>query len=118
MLTGKALLQTVGAAVAKMLPADDGVTSTTRLRIETSAGFDRNITIKKRLQNSVALTSIASYYIKEADGTVASAVLAPGVSNKSEYLIDNTGCQVEVDISGGTAGTADFYWTTVSGVDR
>ena len=113
MAIGKSLGVAVNGSVT-IQPTENEKGSFTRLRIETGAGFDRTITIKKRprQEGSTVLTPLATWYKKESDGSIASAPLTPGASSKSEYLIDGVSGSIVVEVTGGTTGTVDFYWTT------
>lgn len=116
MMIGKKLAMTAGD-VATLQPPNNETASFHRIRLETSAGFDRTITLKKRTRvepGTTALTALTSWYKKESDGTTASAALTPGASNKSEYVVDGVAGIVTVEVSGGTTGTVDAYWTTVT----
>ena len=116
MATGKKLLLAVNqSAVIPIM--DTQKAAFHRIRLETSAGFDRTITFKKAViaDPGVTLTPLAAWYKKESDGSIASAPLTPGASNKSEYVLDGVGGQVSVEVSGGTTGTVDVYWSTMNG---
>jgi hypothetical protein len=116
MISGKQLAMTT-AGVATLGPADPDRVTIHRIRLETSVGFDRTITFKKRpFQNATdtAVAMLAAWYKKESDGTVASAALTPGASNKSEYLVEAPAGYVTIEVTGGTAGTVDAYWASVT----
>lgn len=116
MMNGKKLVMTTGD-VATINSSGLEQVNYHRIRLETSAGFDRTVTIKRRVRQELggqAFTGVAAWYRKESDGTIASAAIVPGASAIAEYTVDSVGSTVTVEVSGGTAGTVSVFWSSVN----
>ena len=112
-------LNTNGALVTIQPPTNDRE-AYCFLRMESSAGFDGTITLMRRPKPGpgasaafAAITPIAGFYRKEADGTMASVGIALGVSAKADFMIDMSSQELVPTMAGRTAGTVSLYWVIV-----